>query len=200
VAELNQIQRGDLQKRLTEGLEIIGERSPAPVLATEVMAVVILEDLTLQSIVRGPVGRHAAEGALQAAVVGEMSYFELFNPAGSGVIAVIDGVSITASSVSDHVNIGWGTGVTPGVRGASFWADRRNPGAPTVLFGIGTDPAPQVSQPLAVERSGVNGGREVYPTFARAKPVLSAGESFAVQGQTANLGLAVSFSWVEYDV
>lgn len=131
-AAFNQIQRADLQQRLMRGLGI-QERSPAPVLAPDVQAVVLLEDFTTQSPYVAPTGRHACAAGQVSAVAAQFCQFELINPAGTGVVGVAKKIyfSTNASAL-----MSWGFRV-PGEADlvsttTRLWTDQRLGGFPTL--------------------------------------------------------------------
>lgn len=84
----NLIQRGELQQRLTRGLQI-NEKAPAQTLASDIQAVVLLEDLTKQTPFVQPLERRFFGGNQVPAVAAEFPAVVLQNPLGSGVVAVV---------------------------------------------------------------------------------------------------------------
>ena len=187
MADFNLIQRGELQQRLVRGLEI-KERAPAPNLAPEVVPVVLLEDLTRQTPFNQAIGRHAFGNTNVSAVVGEFGQSDLVNPVGSGVIAIVTGVTCdTAGTYS----VGRLTG-NPAANPAGLgWMDNRNGPVPTIRHNFGADPINVIAQSFYRFLMTETRWHELHH-------VLLPGESVTIQISTANLNFVVTWNWTEY--
>lgn len=194
MAEYNLIQRGELQQRLVQGL-VIKERSPAPTLSPDVQAVVLLEDLTRQTPFNQPINRRLFSNARVAPVAGLIPGHFISNPAGSGVIALVE--TVFAATTTDSRRFGKLTGALPGPLGSIDWFDRRNN---PPLFAVGQGAlfaranssfaATQIATPL-------------YTTINMAQPydvnmILLPGESFGVERETVNTQLDSTILWTEF--
>lgn len=93
--DVNYIQRGELQARLVQGLAL-REVSPAPVLASEVVPVVILEDLTSARATRRAVGYEEITSG-----VAQFAGIELRNLSTTGINLVVDEIHLGAGIASD---------------------------------------------------------------------------------------------------
>lgn len=194
----NLIQRGDLAQRLTRGLEIKGQRSPVLTLDNIVAPVVLLEDLTTQTEFKGPKDRRAAFGFIVAAVAGELSGAALVNPLGSGVIIVLERITVATGtavniSVTETAHAAAAATWAP-ISGAGIWLDRRNDGLPSALVLAGTDIGGVVgSAGYEYQRIGSAGP---YPIFD-SPIVIREDRCVAVEAQSVNLGINFGFRWRE---
>lgn len=195
--EYNLIQRPDLQQRLTRGLSIVGEKSPARTLDPTVQAVVMLEDLT-----RGgtpfdqPVDRRAgtSSGPI-AAVAGEIALALVVNPANSGLVAVLDTISWWGDATCEFI-IGrfQNTGIAL-VAPGDYYDLRHGPNSPVEVWG-GTNAASVVTAELARLKGNSTGAGY---TWSNLPPiVLSPGEAAGLEMVTANVRCGASFAWLEY--
>lgn len=197
--DVNLIQRGDLQERLAKVLRIYGETSPAPTLAPEVQAVVILEELTSQSLAINPISkRYTGSVDLAAGGAGFLANAKLDNPAASGVIIRVDSVRV-GSILAQTVQIGR-TDQAIAVVGAlpEISHDTRGPGAAGTYTAQAINAVNCVQFAFSIEQIAANTSRDCYPTFDRNGVILVPGEGFGINGLTANQQLRVSVTWTEF--
>ena len=195
--EFNLIQRPDLQQRLTRGLDIVGEKSPARTLDPTVQAVVLLEDLT-----RGgtpfdqPVDRRAGTSSGPvAAVVGEIALMLCVNPANSGLVVVLDTMGVFADATMEFIvgrfqNTGIAL-VAPG----DYYDLRHGPNSPVEVW-AGTNAVSVVTAELGRFKGNSTGAGYQYTNLPPI--VLSPGEAAGIEMVTANIRCGASFAWLEY--
>jgi hypothetical protein len=194
MADFNTIQRGELQLRLSRGLSI-NERAPAPSLASDVQAVVLLEDLTKQTPFSSPVDRRFFGGSQVAAVAGEFSCVAIQNPATSGVVAVIRKVRIRGTAnpaVCGRLLNAFVTGLA--VAAAGVPADSRLGPTSALTVLDGTSPAllaPNIMFVLALSAT-------VTAPEHEPNVVILPGESWIMEAGTVNLPFDAYAEWVEY--
>jgi hypothetical protein len=196
MADFNTIQRAELQLRLSRGLSM-NERAPAPTLASDVQAVVLLEDLTKQTPFASPVDRRFFGGAVVTAVAAEFSAVGIQNPASSGVVAVIRKVRFrgTANPIT------FGRLINALVTGLALApiaipADSRLGPTSALVVLQGTSVIPLAPTPMFVlAMSNTVTAPEHEPNV-----VLLPGETFVMEGGTVNLPFDAFAEWVEYGV
>lgn len=196
--EYNQILRGELQQRLARGLEI-KDKSPARTLDPTVQAVVLLEDLTKQSITTAPLERRCGGGEVIGAGVGFLGIVTLFNPAAAKQIVVVEEITFRVNGTG-AVRWGLTTGVInePEVN-RPFFYDWRN-GAPPIeptsqLFAGAVAAADSISWIVGRLAQGSTTSPGLVPINGL---VLLPGVGFQVAAETANLEFSVFFRWLEY--
>lgn len=188
----NLIQRADLNQRLTRALEIKGQKSPVLQLDNTVTAVVIAEDLTKQAEWTNPTSRLLASCVQIAAVVGQAGILAITNPAGSGVIAVVE--RVTASGGGGAFSFGLVDPVAvPATPANLFFRDRRNLGAPECRAFSGTDAVLRIVNPYLSFQGATATPVLWYETQGI---VIQPGETFGVQAATANV-LVTPTIWLE---
>jgi hypothetical protein len=195
---LNVIQRGELNLRLSRGLELRQKSGSGLLLADAVSPVVVLEDLTQQSLAVEPGERRAymATGLI-AAVVGEAGYAAVFNPVGSGALLVMRGFNIAASATMQIV---WGI-VNPLNLPANivtpWWSDPRQVGIPLAVCRQGTNAALQIVTEFT--RTGIGSTTVSNPTVMPHdwSLVLQEGQAFGGETTLVNQAIAFSFIWDE---
>lgn len=189
----NLIQRADLNQRLTKALEIKGQKSPILTLDSSVVAVVIADDLTQQSEWLTPTSRKLASTLTIAAVAGQTGVLAITNPAGSGVIAVIERVTCQVSVAAQRVTFGLVTGTVPVAPANLFFRDRRNVGAPECRAFSGTDAVSVIGNPyLNIQASNSIS----IPWFETEGIVIQPGDSWGIQSSLANADFSPTI-WLE---
>jgi hypothetical protein len=194
VADFNTIQRGELQQRLSRGLGI-NERAPAASLASDVQAVVLLEDLTKQTPFVSPVDRRFFGGSVAPPVAAEFSVIAIQNPTGSGVVAVIRKVRFrgTANPIT------FGRLVNAVVTGTALAAapvpaDSRLGPTSALQARVGSNAIPLAPTPMFVlAMSNTVTAPEHEPNV-----VILPGESWIMEGGTVNLPCDAFAEWVEF--
>jgi len=195
----NQIQRGKLQERLARGLGI-QERSPAPTLAGDVQAVVLLEDLTRPTPFLQPRDRSCAGRVLTTAVVGETGLVTLSSNVGGSTIVRVRRL-ILGSGTAGRFNWGYADNIeaTPEL---ALFKDKRNEGIPAALLRSGTDPIDLVANKLgSVQMSTSTGTVQIDDMDIMLIPQVGGpiADVFAVQFETSNVAVTISIEWTEYD-
>jgi hypothetical protein len=198
MTDVNRIQRGDLQQRIASVLRIYGEPSPAPTLAPEMQAVVVVEDLESQSLALNPINKRYSTSLDQAAGgAGTFNYWTLFNPLDSGVIARVDSLRV-GSLLAQTVRIGRPDPLNlPGGTLAENPHDSRGPGAATRST-ASTPGSNFILEELSIEMIPANTTKDCFPTWDRHGIILVPGQGFGLFGVTANQLLRVSSSWTEF--
>lgn len=175
----NLIQRADINQRLTKALDIKGQRSPVLQLDNIVSAVVIAEDLTRQQNFTEPTDRKLAAHGDQAAVAGETVQLAVSNPAGSGVIGIIEAVTATTGT-SEQFTFGlFDTAALPPTPADLFFRDRRNSGAPTLRAFRDTDAVLRVVNRYLTWQSS---NAISTPWYYTDGCVILPGEAWGIQG------------------
>lgn len=195
--EFNLVQRPDLQQRLSRGLNIIGEKSPARTLDPTIQATVILEDLTKQgSPFESPVDRRAwgSSGPI-AGVAGELGKAAVVNPASSGIIIAIDWyggyAAATAGIILGRLDI---SGLLPLANG-DFSDTRHGPNSVIQIY-TGTDPGSTLTAEFGrMKFNSTGAGTSFYPL---PPIIVQPGENFGIESVVAATEVGFFFSWVEY--
>ncbi len=187
----NLIQRGDLNQRLTKALEIKGQKSPILTLDNSVVAVVIAEDLTKQTSYTQPSSRKLAVSVNLAAVLAEFGMLMINNPAGSGVIGVLELVTAT-TSVNMPISFGL-SGFFPGTAAGLFFRDLRNAGVPSIRAWQGSNPANTITgQYMGFQVSNAI----ATPWYELEGMVIRPGDTFGIVGGTVNVAFSPTI-WLE---
>lgn len=173
---------------------IIRERSPAPVLAPEVQAVVTLEDLTKQSVFLQPIERRSGFALNQPAVVAEVGIIAIQNPALSGAVVVVDGLFLQSPNSEMRIGFGSVTGLAP-VVATLDWFDNRLTGLPVATFQQGTNIPPQLVNWLTEHRPVSGHTEQVLPGKLI---VVNPGQNLLVECLVVNVAIRVAFTWIEY--
>jgi hypothetical protein len=198
VPEFNLIQRGELQERLVRGL-VIKERSPAPSLEATVQAVVLLEDLTRQSPFIQPVEKRWSRGRSFAGVAAELSMYAIRNPAGSGIVTVVDSIIVSAG-ITQSFQVGRNGTATLGLLGSPLYIDRRNGVASAVQIFEGSDPLSQLTEgPMLQARVAVGAAWEMIPR-SYSGILLSPGDTIMIESLSFNTAIEVSFGGRDYGI
>lgn len=196
----NLIQRADLLQRLLRGLDIKGQRGAALTLDPTVAPVVVLEDLTAQSVGRDPLNRRAFGSVTAGPVAGQQSIATLLNPAGSGVLVIVKGFHCAPSTTMTTVFGLADPLALPPTLATPWWMDPRNPGVPGVRFTSGTDAVLRIVTELVRINAGTTAGLgpAVWPPdFAL---VIREGQAFGAQVTLANTAATFTFLWDEVQV
>lgn len=188
----NLIQRADLNQKLTRALEIKGQKSPVLQLDNTVQAVVIADDLTKQAEWTNPTSRKLAASVGIVAVVGQTGILAITNPAGSGVIAVVERITATGGGGVFTFGLVDPLAVPAGAATLSF-RDRRNVGVPECRAFSGTDAVLRIVVPYLAFQ-----GATATPVlwYEVEGIVIQPGETFGVQATTANV-LVQPTIWLE---
>lgn len=195
--EYNLIQRPDLQQRLSRGLDIVGESSPARTLDPTVQAVVLLEDLTKQgSPFVQPVDRRGLACFPLAADAANRSLVLIRNPTDSGLVVVVDGLMISTSQGSSDIGIGRYSPALAVIASNGAYADTRNGVQSPVQVMTANPAATQVLVEMARVRVGTSGAGQSQ--FHIPSVVCLPGETFGIESTVINAALSGSFSWLEY--
>lgn len=195
--EFNLIQRGDLQQRLARGLDLVGESSPARTLDPTVQAVVLLEDLTKQSIAVQPWELRLGGGNIQPAVAAEFAVVALVAPATSNTLLLVEAFSCSPGSTT-RFSWGYGSiaGLAPVANAAAFYDFRNGVPAAAGVAQIwsGSDPASLITNRLGRLPSGTS----TSPGEVETKGlVLLPGIPLVVEVELVNIESSVYFRWVE---
>jgi hypothetical protein len=177
----NLIQRADLNQRLTRALEIKGQKSPVLQLDNSVMAVVIAEDLTQQAEWLTPTTRKLATSVGIPAVAAQSGILAVTNPAGSGVIAIVERVTMTGGGLCyfglvDPVAV-------PAAPAGLYFRDRRNVGAPECRAFSGTDAIIRIVNQYLEIQTGV---AVSTPWYEVEGIVIQPGDTFGIQAVNVN--------------
>lgn len=195
MATFNQIQRPDLLQRLTKRLGL-NERAPVSTLQPELQAVVLLEDLSTQSPFVQPTGRLASATGLATAVVGQFSQFELENPAGSGIVAVVRRImfDVNPAGTLDYGfrDPGGGNLVSSTTRA---WWDQRLGGLPTCVPRYGANAVNFVNPRLGwfAKQSGLE--TSIIPGL---EIVVDQGRVFRASLRMTGVQLDFTVEWQEF--
>jgi len=195
---LNVIQRGELNLRLSRGLEVRQRSGAGLLLADQVVPVVTLEDLTRQSLAVEPGERRAyMSTGIIAASPANFGAGAIFNPIGSGALVVVRGFNASASvtqqlvwGISDSINLP-GTVLTP------WWSDPRTTGIPLVLARSGTPAGNIVLTEFTRTLFGTTTSQNPIFMPEDFSIVLVEGQSFVGQSAIANTAIMFSFIWDE---
>jgi hypothetical protein len=203
VADVNRIQRGDLQQRLAQLLRIYGEPSPAPTLAPEMQAVVLVENLESQSLSINPTNRRYSSATdLAAGGAGNEAMFSLSNPAGSGIIARVDAMNLGSPLVAQIFYIGRISviGNVPSGTLPEYAHDTRGPGAACqATAGVQLNGgAAFLDQQFQIAQCPVATSFDAFPTFDRFGVVIKEGENFSCGAVVANARALWSITWTEF--
>lgn len=179
MTQFNLIQNGELQTRLAKGLQI-SERTPAPVLSSEIQAIVVLEDLShrnLASVEESPAIYSAFFGI--AGVVGNYSLGTVSVPVGSSfVLRILEGWSTVTINVQ-HA-FGW---MDPAFIPAGAISPRphdlRNISLPVPVVRFGTDAVSRIQFIDTVYRTAAQLPNVYYRPIS--PPLVLPGECFCVQ-------------------
>jgi hypothetical protein len=185
----NLIQRADLNQRITRALEIKGQKSPVLTLDNSVVAVVIAEDLTQQAQWVDPTSKTLAASATITGVAAQTGILAVSNPAGSGVVAVVE--KVTANTLTNMLfRFGLVNPIAvPAGLANLFFRDRRSTGAPACRAFQGTDGALQiVNEYLAFQVSNAI----ATPWFETPGVVIQPGETFGIQATTVNITVGMN--------
>jgi len=194
----NLIQRGDLNQRLTKALEIKGQKSPILTLDNQVVAVVIAEDLTKQTVFREPSGKRAGFSRVVPFVALQTVIGVIFNPVGSGLVIVPHLAFLTASSTTEVVGGFADPLALPPTASAPVYLDNRNLGVSPVLCRSGTDGALRIVTELWRYNTGASTGAITYPPLADV--AIQPGQAFGCQHVAGGLGGSISIWWEEFAV
>jgi hypothetical protein len=190
----NLIQRADLNQRITRALEIKGQKSPVLTLDNSVMAVVLAEDLTKQAEWTSPTERRLASRVQIAPPAGQTALLAIQNPAGSGVIGVVEKITATTIVTNQRVVFGLVNPLAiPAAPANMFFRDRRIAGAPTIRAWSGSDAALQIVNPyleFAVSTSVAT------PWYETEGIVIQQGEAFGIQSLTVNIECVLTI-WLQ---
>lgn len=193
----NLIQRADLNQRITRALEIKGQKSPVLTLDNSVVAVVIADDLTKQGQWTTPTDRKTASTAIVAPVAAQFGLLVVSNPAGSGIVAVVERVT-AVSAAGMQVQFGL---VNPAAIPVTFapviFRDRRNLGIPTCRAFFGTDAAGQIISNYLTFQVPTAAAAPWYETEGI---VIQPGETFGIQALTVNVQFAPTLWLQEYPI
>lgn len=184
---LNDIGQDRFQRRLTKELDIQGDK-PSGVLAPEIQPVLIIEGERPELLHLQREHRFAATLTL-AAVVGEYYYFALWNPANSGMIAVVERFSI--NSITGVTSWDFGPAIAtilPSLAGrAAYCLDTRLPQNPLGRPGVcepycGTDAGTGGLAVFGRTRSNAN----YFQPPIELNYVITPGTGFAIRDIVAN--------------
>lgn len=189
---VNEIQVGR-QNAVLHKLLAMKEGAPSPILAPEVIPVLVLESDRPEWAFLA--GEALCWGFVEpGAVVGQIAYCELRNPAGSGVLCVVEEVVLASATASAFFALGIGSYAPLSAASASIVRDTRIlPGRPSCsLASINTAASP----------GGINGYKILQstgsdPVIIRTPIILSPGTLLAIQTTNMNIGIRVSVSWRE---
>jgi hypothetical protein len=186
----NLIQRGDLLQRLTRGLEIKGVKSPALLLETTVVPVVLLEDLA-----KGGFEDPRAPGWFfserPAAVAGQLSGFAVNN--NSQGIVVVDRVALLAGASLDfdvYTTTTAGADALTTILPVS-WGDTRRPGVPPFSGNIGSTVAGVTPIQNVIAKFRWASGASQTEILVDNPVLLDSGKALVVQCFTANSAFQV---------
>lgn len=124
----NDIGQDRFQARLTKELRIKGSM-PAPVLAPEIVPVLIIEGERVENLHLQREHRFSCTLAL-GGVVNEYYYFQLWNPAGRTGLVIVDEFSVASTAATVSWDWGYADAAVTGSLGPrdSFCMDSRIPG------------------------------------------------------------------------
>jgi len=192
---LNQIQSGRWDELLRR-LFPVKDRTIAPVLASELVGQVVVQNWEPELyVLRGE--RLAIGTATQTAVAAEFPHTQLFNPAGSGNLLIVDEIWLRSPSnllydlaFQDVVTVGF-TNV-----GSSF-RDTRLGVASVVGTTVGVlsvDTNVALTGGATVGRYNSEGLRS---SVVKPKIILGPGTSLIVRGLTVNTTMSITYLWRE---
>lgn len=202
---MNLIQNPEISQKL-QTLTGIRQRFMAPTMHHEVQPVIVLDDLSNQSPDQETVRRCSMMG-VAAAVAGQQSFVDLQNPAGSGVVAVVEQFYVVqATGAGNFYDFGFrgpsdtaqGTLVGPGVVLNTHFPDAQVPAF--ILIGRS---ACLVNQGAAAAAGPVPvAGRVMVstPQLCTAIPtsvVLTPGWLFRVASTNNAVDVTCTFFWTE---
>ena len=189
----NLIQRADLNQRLTRALEIKGQKSPVLQLDSSVVAVVIAEDLTKQAEWLTPTERKLAVTTTTLATVGQNGIVVVQNPLGSGVVVIIERISVRVGATT-----AWKFGLcdplaVPATPVLPLFRDRRNSGVPETRAFSGTDAVLRI----VAEYMNVQSSNSIAtPWYDTEGIVVQPGDTFGIQTVLPNVEFSPTI-WCE---
>jgi hypothetical protein len=192
---VNEIQVGRVNAILTKLLSM-KEGSPSPVLAPEVLPVVVLENDRPEYVFLGG-GKLCAGGLEQAAVALERPFVQLFNPVGSGVLLVVHYAKFE-STTTQQIQVGLSrTPATTNPAGAAGPRDLRGVAIGSLgVVGQMRSQTSTLAQPafyLIYDHVHVN----FEPGFLPFPIILDPGSGLLISGTTNATNMRASFAWTE---
>jgi len=193
---VNDIGQDRFQSRLTKELRISGTM-PAPVLAPEIVPVLVVEGERPELLYLQRERRMSCTLSL-GPVVGEHYYFQLWNPAGRNGIIVVEEIGIGSQAGTNGCDFGYADAAVSGSLGvrASYCLDSRVPGrAPQAGVAeplCGTDPAAGLIDTFGRTMAFVDGWITYHPNL-----VLTPGYGFGLWGVVANSDVVGYCFWRE---
>ena len=134
----------------------------------------------------------------QVAVALQNSFFQLRNPAKSGVLAVIEGIVVIPGLAGDRCDIQFGQ---PGTDGAQILGTRardgRNKASSALTASQGTLAGRQIGTTIFSLASSLAGASVTFPNNENQEIVLSPGDAVEVEELTVNTALSVGWLWRE---
>lgn len=188
----------DLAERLRRRFQIAGQDIVIPELAGQLVPVLVMEADPPEWLVLS--GTRLVGGSMSiGGVAGEQSLNQLFNPAGSGIIAVITNVAyrIGAADASPAIWKRHDTALTTAVADFAFRDTRLGITAPVCQMRTGSS-VPAVGTPFgrAFTNGAAHGTASTY--FFYDEPiVLTPGRGVLLETSGANQTLTSSFFWKE---
>lgn len=189
----NDIGADRFQARLTKELRIKGSM-PAPVLAPEIVPVLVVEGERPENLILQRERRYAC-GLTLGAVAAEFYYFQLNNPAGRNGVVIVEEIGISCANPWDFGYSDDAVTASLGLR-ASYCLDTRVPWhGPRIGIGnpvIGTDIAAGLINVFGRVNSGA-------ATFVVIKPnvVLTPGHGFSIWVTVLNVMVHGYMIWRE---
>jgi hypothetical protein len=192
--EAGLIQSANIGQRLIQALGIRG-RTQAPTLAPDVQPVILVEDLTDQNWYSQLVDRAAGGSNLIAPTAGQYATLQLYNPATSGVVAIVDWVAAMTPSSASLLYFYLSQTEQANASPTSVFTDtaKLQTATPSCRMRSGDTVAAQFGFQLGIMYSSTtNVPREMEP-----KVILAPGWGFGVALQAASVNLLASFRWRE---
>ena len=192
----NDIGQDRFQARLTKELRIKGSM-PAPVLAPEIVPVLIVENERTENLHLQREHRFSCTLTL-AGVANEFYYFQLWNPAGAHGIVVVEEFGLTDVASTGAVDFGYADVAVKASLGArdSFCLDTRVPGRTprqgVALPFVGTDLGAGIIDVFGRTLCGTTWFPQIKPNV-----VLTPGYGFSIWCSVVQQGIAGYCFWLE---
>ncbi len=184
------IQRPDLSRKIAKRFGLVGFGGPESI-SPEIVPVYQVDPPE-----PGEVDRDSAGSRLETASVGEFSHVMVFNPVGSGVVALVQRVESSSATTGNFTMRIRQNALTLG--GDAHWRDTRIAGITDCDFG-------------GVALGALGAGDEIWRGVNLASTqiqlvapnpiaILAPGNGLLIAFETVNIALFAAFWWVERDL